>query len=118
MIKYSYEEGFIKSQGIRDVNDSRDSEVVLPKTAIGVFSVKLFDSIIERFNCKRIGYFGGATFHRPVYVMKYNEKEFYKKTGIYEKILILFTSYLSDDLALCGMRTETRRTCRPERPRR
>ena len=46
MIKYSEEEGFIKSEGIRDKNDSRKEKVILPKTAIGVFSIKLLESIV------------------------------------------------------------------------
>lgn len=76
MIKYSEEEGFIKPEGIRDRNDTRNEKVVLPKTAIGVFSSKLLESMVERFNCEKVGYFGGASFHRPVYVMKHNDKEF------------------------------------------
>ena len=75
MIKYSEEEGFIKSEGIRDKNDSRKEKVILPKTAIGVFSIKLLESIVERFECEKVGYFGGASFHRPVYIMRYNNKE-------------------------------------------
>ena len=45
MIKYSNEEGFIKSEGIRDKNDERKEKVILPKTAIGVFSIKLMNDI-------------------------------------------------------------------------
>ena len=74
MIKYSEDEGFIKSEGIRDKNDSRKEKVILPKTAIGVFSIKLLESIVERFECEKVGYFGGASFHRPVYIMRYNNK--------------------------------------------
>ncbi len=76
MIRYSEEEGFIKSEGIRDRNDKRLEKVILPKTAIGVFSIKLLESIVEKFNCEKVGYFGGASFHRPVYVMRHNNKEF------------------------------------------
>ena len=76
MIKYSVEEGFIKSEGIRDKNDSRVEKVILPPTAIGIFSIKLLESMVERFNCEKVGYFGGASFHRPVYIMRYNDKEF------------------------------------------
>lgn len=76
MIKYSAEEGFIKSGGIRDKNDSRVEKVILPPTAIGIFSIKLLESMVERFNCEKVGYFGGASFHRPVYIMRYNDKEF------------------------------------------
>lgn len=76
MIRYSEEEGFIKSEGIRDRNDKRLEKVLLPKTAIGVFSIKLLESIVEKFNCEKVGYFGGASFHRPVYVMRHNNQEF------------------------------------------
>ena len=76
MIKYSDEEGFIKSEEIRDKNDTRVEKVVLPQVAIGVFSIKLLESMVEKFNCEKVGYFGGATFHRPVYIMKHNNKEF------------------------------------------
>lgn len=76
MIKYSVEEGFIKPQGIRDENDKREKLVKLPKTAIGVFSVLLMENIVSQFNCKKVGYFGGAGYHRPVYIIKYNNKEF------------------------------------------
>ena len=76
MIRYSEEEGFIKSEGIRDRNDKRLEKVILPKTAIGVFSIKLLESIVEKFNCEKVGYFGGASFHRPVYIMRHNNKEF------------------------------------------
>lgn len=76
MIRYSEEEGFIKSKGIRDRNDKRLEKVILPKTAIGVFSIKLLESIVEKFNCEKVGYFGGASFHRPVYIMRHNNKEF------------------------------------------
>lgn len=76
MIRYSDDEGFIKPQGIRDKNDTREEKVELPRIAIGVFSIKLLDSIVEKFNCEKVGYFSGANFHRPVYKMKYNEKKF------------------------------------------
>ena len=76
MIKYSNEEGFIKSEGIRDKNDERKEKVILPKTAIGVFSIKLMNDIVEKFSCEKVGYFGGASFHRPVYIIKTDNKEF------------------------------------------
>ena len=76
MIKYSNEEGFIKSGGIRDKNDERKEKVILPKIAIGVFSIKLMNDIVEKFSCEKVGYFGGASFHRPVYIIKIDNKEF------------------------------------------
>lgn len=76
MIKYSDEEGFIQSEGIRDENDSREKIPVLPETAIGVFSEKLFMNIVKSFSHKKVGYFSGAGSHRPIYTINYNNKEF------------------------------------------
>ena len=42
MIRYSDEDGFIKPGGLRDENDVKGNKVVLPKVAVGVFSIKLF----------------------------------------------------------------------------
>lgn len=71
MIRYSEEEGFIKSEGIRDENDQRIKKVTLPSIAIGIFSVKLFENIVSSFETKKVGYFGGACYHRPVYILRY-----------------------------------------------
>ena len=75
MIRYSDEEPFIKTSGIRDANDSMEKKVVLPKVAVGVFSIKLFENIVEAFQTKKVGYFGGASYHRPIYTLKYKDNE-------------------------------------------
>lgn len=76
MIRYSNEDGFIKSEGIRDENDSRKVIPVLPKIAIGVFSTKLFEYMVKSFKNKKVGYFGGAGVHRPVYIIEYKNNPF------------------------------------------
>ena len=75
MIRYSTEEGFIKPEGIRDKDDTRNTKVALPEVAVGVFSIKLIDSIVEKFNGEIVGYFGGASYHRPVYIINYEGKD-------------------------------------------
>lgn len=75
MIRYSDEEGFIKSGGIRDENDERKNEVKLPQVAVGIFSIKLFENIVDSFETKKVGYFGGASYHRPIYILRYKETE-------------------------------------------
>lgn len=71
MIRYSEEEGFIKSEDIRDENDQRIKKVTLPSIAIGIFSVKLFENIVSSFETKKVGYFGGACYHRPVLLIEF-----------------------------------------------
>lgn len=34
------------------------------------------NDIVEKFSCEKVGYFGGASFHRPVYIIKTDNKEF------------------------------------------
>ncbi len=76
MIKYSEQEGFIKSRGVRDENDTREKFVTLPKIAIGVFTVNLFESMVAAFRTRKAGYFGGGCYHRPIYIMEYKGKEY------------------------------------------
>lgn len=75
MIRYSDEDGFIKPGGLRDENDVKGNKVVLPKVAVGVFSIKLFESIVSAFQSKKVAYFGGASYHRPIYVLNYNDEK-------------------------------------------
>ena len=77
MIRYSDEDGFIKPGGLRDENDVKGNKVVLPKVAVGVFSIKLFESIVSAFQSKKVAYFGGASYHRPIYVLNYNMNVFF-----------------------------------------
>lgn len=75
MIRYSDEDGFIKPGGLRDENDVKGNKVVLLKVAVGVFSIKLFESIVSAFQSKKVAYFGGASYHRPIYVLNYNDEK-------------------------------------------
>lgn len=34
------------------------------------------NDMVEKFSCEKVGYFGGASFHRPVYIIKTDNKEF------------------------------------------
>lgn len=74
MIRYSNEEGFIKSSGIK-FKDKKDKDVVLPKVAVGVFSRYLFDSIVKEFSGKLVGYITTANLEKEVYVLKYRDIE-------------------------------------------
>ena len=40
----------------RDENDKREKEVKLPKVAVGVYSIKLFENIVEALQTKKMGY--------------------------------------------------------------
>ena len=75
MIRYSEEEGFIKPGKLRNANDERSGDIILPAVAVGVFSIKLFENIVSAFHTKKVAYFGGASYHRPIYVLNYKDKE-------------------------------------------
>ena len=34
------------------------------------------NNIVEKFSCEKVGYFGGASFYRPVYIIKIDNKKF------------------------------------------
>ncbi len=70
MILYSNEEGFIKPQGIKNLSGVRDSSIILPHIAIGVFSEYLLNDIVEKFECKKVG---ELTEKRPVYITNYKD---------------------------------------------
>lgn len=72
MIRYSNEEGFIKPKGIK-FRENQDSTLKLPKVAIGVFSRHLFKDVIEKFNCKEVGYISCANLERNVYILNYKD---------------------------------------------
>lgn len=74
MIRYSNEEGFIRPQGIK-FKDNQDKNIKLPKVAVGVFSYHLFNDVIEKFNCREVGYISTANIDRKVYILNYNGKE-------------------------------------------
>lgn len=72
MIKYSEEEGFIKPTGIK-FREDQDPNIKLPKIAVGVFSRRLFDDMVEKFPCKEVGYISLANFEKNVYIMDYKD---------------------------------------------
>lgn len=72
MIRYSNEEGFIKPKGIK-FRENQDNTLKLPKVAIGVFSRHLFKDVIEKFNCKEVGYISCANLERNVYILNYKD---------------------------------------------
>ena len=74
MIRFSNEEGFIKPTGI-SFRDDQDKNIVLPKTAIGVFSMHLFEDVVSKFNCREVGIFRTANSERPIYVLTYKNVE-------------------------------------------
>ncbi len=72
MIKYGIKEPFIKPKGIK-FRDGQDSNIVLPKVAIGVFSRHLFQDIIEKFSCKEVGYMSCANWEKNIYILNYKD---------------------------------------------
>ncbi|MBP3255824.1 MAG: nucleoside phosphorylase [Clostridia bacterium] len=75
MIKYGTGEPFIKPTGIR-FKEGQDSNIRLPKVAIGVFSRYLFNDIIEKFKCREVGSIKNANFEKNVYILNYKDKHF------------------------------------------
>ena len=71
MIKFDNSEPFIKPHGIK-FRDGQDSNIRLPKVAVGVFSRHLFKDIVEKFSTKEVGYISGANLERNVYIINYN----------------------------------------------
>lgn len=74
MIKYSNEEGFIQPKGIK-FRDGQASNIVLPKIAVGVFSRHLFNDVVQKFNCRQVGYISTANFERDIYILTYKDIE-------------------------------------------
>ena len=71
MIKFDNSEPFIKPHGIK-FRDGQDSNIRLPKVAVGVFSRHLIKDIVEKFSTKEVGYISGANLERNVYIINYN----------------------------------------------
>lgn len=71
MIRFDNSEPFIKPRGIK-FREGQDSNIRLPKVAVGVFSRHLFKDIVEKFSTKEVGYISGANIERNVYVINYN----------------------------------------------
>ena len=64
-------EPVIKTHGIHLTSDIS----IFPKVAVGVFSHHLFEDIISKYPCMKVGYMKNANFNRDVYIIKYKEKE-------------------------------------------
>jgi len=74
MIKYSNEEGFIKASGIK-FKDNQDKNIILPRIAVGVFSRYLFKDVIQKFNCREVGYISCANTEKDIYILNYKGEE-------------------------------------------
>ena len=74
MIKYSDQEGFIKSKGIK-FREGQDKNIKLPSVAVGVFSRHLFEDVIKKFQSLEVGYFSTADLERNIYIIKYKDVE-------------------------------------------
>lgn len=73
MIKYDDSEPFIKPHGIKFRN-GQNSNIKLPKTAVGVFSNHLFKDLVEKFSTNEVGYLTCANMDRNIYIINYNEQ--------------------------------------------
>lgn len=74
MIRFSQEEGFIKPQGIK-FREYHDSNLILPKVAVGVFSRHLFECVIKMFPSQEVGYVSAANYERNIYILTYKNTE-------------------------------------------
>lgn len=75
MIIYSNEDGIIKPQGIKNLDGIRDASIKLPHIAVGIFSEYLVKDIVEKFECKKVGFCSCANSSRPVYILRYKDIE-------------------------------------------
>ena len=75
MIRLGKEEPFIKAKGL-EFGYEQNSNIKLPKVAIGVFSKQLFNDIIQKFNCKEIGRIHNVNFDKKVFLLKYKDQVF------------------------------------------
>lgn len=76
MIRFCDEKGLIVSKGIHTIGGHKDPSFVLPKVAIGVFSFKLFEDIVEKFSSLEVGFIKCANYSSKVYIIKYKDEEF------------------------------------------
>lgn len=74
MIIYGKDEPVIQTGGIH-FRDGQDSNIKLPKVAIGVFSRLLLNEIIEKYPCLEVGYMRNANYDKNVYILKYKDTE-------------------------------------------
>lgn len=74
MIRFSEEEGFIIAKGIK-FREGQNKDIILPKVAVGVFSRHLYHDVIQKFNCKEVGYISGANLEKNIYILRYKNVE-------------------------------------------
>lgn len=75
MIRLGKSEVFLKPNGLL-FKKNQDSNIILPKVAIGVFSKFLFYEIIEKFKCKEVGMIRNVNFEKNVYILNYKNQLF------------------------------------------
>ena len=71
MIRMGKDEPVIKSHGIHLTSDIN----VFPSVAVGVFSSLLFNDIVSKYQCSKVGYMKNANFIKDVYIIKYKDVE-------------------------------------------
>ena len=64
-------EPVIKTHGVHLTGDIN----VFPSVAVGVFSHLLFEDIVSKYQCQKVGYMKNANYSRDVYILKYKETE-------------------------------------------
>lgn len=74
MIRYSECEGFIPKHKIK-FREGQNSDIVLPRVAVGVFSRHLFYNTVKEYNAREVGYLSCANFERNVYILNYGGRE-------------------------------------------
>lgn len=72
MIRFGTGEPFIKPKGIR-FRKGQDKNIKLPKVAVGVFSRILFKEIVEKFQCKEVGYIAYVNLEKSIYILNFKE---------------------------------------------
>ena len=71
MIRMGTGEPVIKTHGIHLTSDIS----TFPSVAVGVFSRLLFEDIVSKYQCSKVGYMKNANFTKDVYIIKYKEVE-------------------------------------------
>ena len=74
MIRFSNQEGFIRSKGIK-FKEGQDTNIKLPKVALGVFSRHLFYDVVQKFPCREVGMLKCANAEREVFILNYKDTE-------------------------------------------
>ena len=71
MIIFGKDEPVIKTHGAHLTSDI----TTFPSVAVGVFSNLLFDDVVSKYQCQKVGYLKNANLMRDVYILKYKEVE-------------------------------------------